>query len=207
MKCKCCNSVIADDSTFCEHCGKKVEQQENVLLSIMEGASLDEDPLVAYKARNKCCQLCRTNHPYDYKEYVKKIMADSYPILFERCKIDLKYIKRCVIFSLLFCFCFCIAYSVHWEASDTFLYTVGDYSKDTEWQIPYDSQGPLDTIYVDYIILGNGARYNAYRGDYGLPYNYFAIFIICCIICIISLVLLLFKKKWYKNQKQKSLSI
>lgn len=206
MKCKHCGAEIDNDSNFCEFCGRKQEQYEDVLLSIMDGASLNDAPLVAYKARKKCYQLCREKHPYDYKEYVMKIMADDYPQLSERCNIDSKYIRKYVIFSFLFFFCFCVAYSVHWEVYDTCLYMAGEYRIIQEWQLPYDSSGfPLDTIWVNRIVLDNGALHTD-----RLPYiywEYLAVFIICSVICIISLIQLLFGKKWYRKQKLKLLNI
>lgn len=180
MKCKHCGEEIANDSVFCEFCGQKVlEQYEEDIINILNVVSKEDQPLVAYKARYKCYKLCEKKHPSDYKEYVNKLMMIKYPSLYEKSKIDTRYLKRHIILWIICLGCIGVAYSVHWETFDVFF------------------------------CLYNNAPYyfhcvSSCSDIPGVYYEYSIIFALCSILAICTLVLIATIGKWYRKQLQKN---
>lgn len=139
MKCKHCGEEIANDSIFCEICGTRlIDTYNEALLNVLDCANIDSKPMAAYKARNKCYELCKKEHPNDHKEYVNKIMLERYPKMVEKCKIDIKYLTRNLIFLIVFLGYFCIAYSVHWETFNVINYATGNGSFNYPSEIDYE---------------------------------------------------------------------
>lgn len=93
MKCKHCGEEIANDSVFCEHCGTKTGDSINeAMATILDVATAEDKPLAALQARRKCYKLCKKEFPDYYREQVKKILIDRYPIVFEKCKVGIKFV-------------------------------------------------------------------------------------------------------------------
>lgn len=182
MKCKHCGEEISNDSNFCEFCGTRlIDTYNEALLNVLDCANADRKPMAAYKARNKCYELCEKEHPNDYKEYVKKIMLERYPKMDEKCKIDIKYLTRNLFFLIVFLVCFCIAYSVHWETFNVICYEMG-----------------VEPYYPALVY-----RECASWEPYPMSYEYSLFFGISTVIGFYSLMSLLFRKRWYTRKFEK----
>lgn len=180
MRCKHCGEEITNDSVFCEFCGTRlIDTYNEALLNVLDCANVDSKPMAAYKARNKCYELCKKEHPNDHKEYVNKIMLERYPKMVEKCKIDIRYLKRHIILWIICLGCIGVAYSVHWETFDVFF------------------------------CLYNNAPYyfhcvSSCSDIPGVYYEYSIIFALCSILAICTLVLIATIGKWYRKQLQKN---
>lgn len=180
MKCKHCNSKIPDDSLFCEICGQKVlEQYEEDMINILDVAPKGDQPLVAYKARNKCYKLCEKKLPSNYKEYVDKLMMIKYPSLYKKSRIDTRFLTRFIILCIICLGCIGVAYSVHWET--------------------FDLLGCL--LYNEPVCFHCILRCSDISYVY---YEYSIIFVISSILAICTLVLIATIGRWYRKQLQKN---
>ena len=185
MKCKHCGKEIDNDSVFCEFCGGKViNMYDSVILDILDSIPADK-PMAAYNARKECYKYCKKEHPYDYKEYVKRLMAEEYPRESKRCDLDIRYVRRYVILSILCTACFCIACLVQGGAFNVFCYAVS---------------GEVYCIRLSDYDYSNSTWMPSW-----ISYEHTVYFIISSVIGLCSLLLMAFRKKWYRRKIQKML--
>ena len=91
--------AIAEDGTI----KRPYNELDEAMLNIMRVGASKDDILAAYKAREKCYQLCKESAKRpDYKEYVETLQLDNFPN--ELKKAD--YGKRYVI--LVSCLALCV---------------------------------------------------------------------------------------------------
>lgn len=164
---------------YCEHCGKKVNDLEE-LSCVLDRASSVDEPLSSLRARNKCYKLSKSSHPYDYKEYVNKLIKDNYPKIFEKCKIDIRYLRKYLILLIIGLGCICVACCVQVETMTVINYLTG---------IGYHS------VCVDWIDWSAGIW-----KPYPVHYTCARIFLVCFIIALYALISLAFRKRWYRRQ-------
>lgn len=68
--------AIADDGTI----KRPYNELDEAMLNIMRVGASKDDILAAYKAREKCYQLCKESAKRpDYKEYVETLQLDNFP--------------------------------------------------------------------------------------------------------------------------------